>query len=109
MASLFSLESVLAKDPTALALQLGVLAVGALLLFFLFWTLKDALLRSRSLGFHMFSLLLVTALPFFGILVYLLVRPSRTLKERETERLLHAILKEVQHARKPHAPKKGKE
>lgn len=109
MDSFLSLESVLAKDPTALALQMGVLAVGALLLFFLFWTLKDALLRSRSLGFQVFSLLLVTALPFFGILVYLLIRPSRTLKDREMERLLHALMKEVHGGRKVHAPKKGKE
>lgn len=109
MPPLLFLDSILAKDPTALALQFGVLALGSLLLFLLFWTLKDSLLRSQSLFFHVFALLLVTALPLFGFLVYLLIRPSRTLRERETERLLHMLLKEVQQARKQHPSKKGKE
>lgn len=106
MTFLQPLSGILAADPAAQALQIGVLSGGALLLFLLFWTLRDSLVRSRSLAFQVFALLLVTALPAFGFLVYLLVRPTRTLKERELEHLLRAVLKDVHHAKKP-AGKKG--
>lgn len=110
MPALAPFSAVLATDPAALMMQMGVLGGGAVLLFLLFWTLRDALLRSRSLVFQVFSLFLVTALPLFGFLAYLLIRPAQTLQEREQTRLLHAVLRELQHGRgKSHAHKKGKE
>lgn len=100
--------SVLADDPSVLLLQTGVLSAAAVLLFILFWTVRDALLRSRSFGFHLFALLVVTVLPLFGFLVYLLVRPIVTLREREMEKILRSLEKDL-HARNGKQQKKAKE
>ena len=82
----------LADDPMLRSLQIGMLLLGVLLIFLVFYTCRDILLRSHSLFFMIASLVLVTALPLFGFLLYLLIRPARTLKEREVEKLLRDLV-----------------
>ncbi len=98
-------QGLFAGDPAVQLLQAVVLSVAAVLIFLLFWTLKDAILRSKSFWFQLLSIALVTLLPLFGWLAYLLIRPAQTLKEKEMERLLHAIHKELSArvAKKPKA------
>lgn len=90
--SLPSLVSLISSDPSLRLIQGGLLLIGVVDLYLLFWTLRDILLRTRSLLYQAFSLLLVTVLPFVGFFVYLLVRPSRTLREKNIERLVHQLL-----------------
>lgn len=86
-----SMSGLLAADPAAQLLQVVILLIAPLLLFLLFWTLKDIMLRSRSFWVQCGSLLLVTAIPFYGFLAYLLLRPAQTLKEKELQHLVHAL------------------
>ncbi len=88
-ASLFEpLLSFFTDDPTLRIAQTLLLGSAALLIFFVFFTLRDILLRTHSLLYQIACILLVAAVPVFGFLVYLLIRPARTVKERETEKML---------------------
>jgi hypothetical protein len=114
IASTFSaFASLLSPDGSVRFVQLGLVAVGCVAAYCVFFTVRDALLRSRSLLFHIASLLLVTALPIIGFFVYLLVRPARTVKERETDSMLRELLarnaKEAAAQKMTKPPKPAKE
>lgn len=76
----------------AMFMQAGVIAVSTILLFLLLFTLRDIILRSQSFAMQAFCVLLTGALPIVGFLIYLLIRPARTVKEREMEDLLYELL-----------------
>ncbi len=82
----------LADDPFLRSLQAALLLLGALAVFLVFFTTRDILLRSNSFLYMFFSIALVAILPFVGFLLYLLVRPARTIKEREVETMLTELL-----------------
>lgn len=87
-----SISGFFGSDPALRAGQLLVMGVSVLLLFLLFYTLKDVFLRVRSFWLQALFLLMVALLPIAGFLLYILLRPHRTLKERETEMMLREIL-----------------
>ncbi len=91
MPFLQSITSYITEDPLRI-LQIAVIAIAVILLFLLLFTLRDIMLRTRSFGYQFFSILLVGALPIVGFLLYLLIRPARTLKERDTDDMLQALL-----------------
>ena len=82
----------IAQDPFLRAVQGTLLLLGALDVFLIFWTTRDVLLRSQSFLVQAFCILLVATLPYLGFLLYLLIRPARTVKEREVEKLIQEIL-----------------
>lgn len=87
-----SFLSSLAFFNPVLVLQ-GVIFFGAvILLYLLLFTLKDIFLRTHSFWYQAFCVLLVGALPIVGFLVYLLIRPARTIKERELEQMLKNLM-----------------
>lgn len=112
----------LSADPVTMAVQLGIGALGVIAVYLLFFTVRDVLLRTRSLVYQLACIALVAVLPIGGFFLYLLVRPARTVKERHMERMLKEVLSgerkithalaatpasgSVQHPVK-HAPKKG--
>ena len=79
------LTTLLAEDPTARLAQLGFLMLGIFIVFLLFFALRDILLRTRSFAYQIVCILLVALLPGVGFLIYLLIRPARTLQERLTD------------------------
>lgn len=85
-----TLAGLIPSDPLAIA-RIGVLSVAFILIFLLLFTLRDILLRTRSFWYQCFCVLLVGALPVVGFLLYLLIRPARTVKQRETDNLLRNI------------------
>lgn len=87
-----NIGSFVTDNPLLRLTQGGVVLLLLILLFLLFWTLRDVLLRTRSFALQFASVLLVAALPLIGFLLYLLIRPSRTLKERETDDMLRRLL-----------------
>ncbi|MFH0770684.1 MAG: PLD nuclease N-terminal domain-containing protein [Candidatus Peregrinibacteria bacterium] len=112
MLSSFSLQStlepwllLLAEDPTLRFLQIALVLGSVIAVFFVFYTTRDILLRSHSLVATFACILLVAALPLVGFLLYLLIRPARTVKEREMESLIRSLVENNQ-SRKPSAPKK---
>jgi len=58
------------------------------LVYFLFFTMRDIFLRTHSSLYQIACILLVALLPVVGFLLYFLIRPARTMKEREMEQLL---------------------
>jgi amino acid permease len=98
----------LAEDPALRLLQCGMLLVGVVVIFLVFYTTRDILLRTHSFWYMFFSIVLVAALPVVGFFLYLLIRPSRTSKECDTEELLTEILVELrQTKRRAPSDKKG--
>ncbi len=91
----------LSSDPITMAVQFGIAALGAVAVYLLFFTVRDILLRTRSLLYQLACIALVAALPIVGFFLYLLVRPARTVKERQMERMLKEVLsgeRKITHA-----------
>lgn len=88
----------LATDPMLRMLQMGMLLLGIVVVFLVFYATRDILLRTDSFFYMFVSILLVAILPVAGFFLYLLIRPSRTLKEREMEALLRKVLKATEAA-----------
>lgn len=66
---------------------LGVLVyVGILWIALILWVTKDITNRTNNMGFQILSIsMLIFLTPIFGLPLYILVRPSRTLMERYFE------------------------
>lgn len=84
------LTGLLPSDPVAWV-QAGVIASAVVLIYLLLFTLRDILLRTRSFWYQFFCVLLVGCLPIVGFFLYLLIRPARTVKQRELESVLQSI------------------
>jgi RNA polymerase subunit RPABC4/transcription elongation factor Spt4 len=74
-----------AIDATFSLLVVGLVAlasyVGLLWIALAFWMVRDARRRTGSIIFAALTAALGLGLPFFGVLVYLIIRPPRTLDE----------------------------
>jgi hypothetical protein len=77
---------------------------GVLWLSLIIWVARDCIERSNSLIFQVFSILLNIALPVFGLIIYLIMRPSKTLMERYYEDLEYKLITENQEEFE-HCPK----
>jgi len=84
---------ILADDPMLRILQLSMLILGAVVVFMVFFTTRDILLRTHSFLYMFFCIILVAVLPVIGFLLYMLIRPARTIKERELEEMLLSLVK----------------
>lgn len=69
--------------------------LGVLWLSLVAWVARDIVSRSRSLLFQTLMILVNMALPVFGLFVYLLLRPPKTLMEKYYDELEYNILKEA--------------
>lgn len=90
-----SLETILSYL-TIVAAALGAL-LAALWLSLIIWAFRDMRLRSRDPFAQLLAALLVAALPIFGVVIYLILRPPETLAEAY-ERALEeeALLQEIE-------------
>ncbi len=91
MSFLTSLSGIFSDDPSLRMIQMGLLVLGILIVFLLLFATRDILLRTRSFAYQFACILLVALLPGIGFLLYLLIRPARTLKERELEARIEHI------------------
>lgn len=82
------MQSLLAFFPALDANQIIVYSASFFLVYFLFFTMRDIFLRTHSSLYQIACILLVALLPVIGFLLYFLIRPARTIKEREMEQLL---------------------
>jgi uncharacterized integral membrane protein len=100
----------LSEDPVGLAAQGGAILFICILIFLVFFTTRDILLRTHSFWYTLFSILLVALVPVAGFLLYFLIRPPRTLKEREMEEMVRAIfedhMKKEKRNANPRMPKR---
>lgn len=100
----------LSDDPTLRLLQASMLLSGGIVVFLVFYTTRDILLRSQSFWYMFSSIILVAALPIVGFFLYLLIRPARTIKERELEEKITKLLEKEAPVKKSEktVEKKGK-
>lgn len=70
---------------------------GLLWLAVIIWVTRDSLHRSNSLIFQTFSILINIAIPFLGVILYLIIRPSETNMERYYQEIEHRLLSEEGH------------
>lgn len=82
---------------------IGAIAyVGVLWVALVSWVVRDVNARSRNIGFKTLSILLTAGLNIFGVLIYLLMRPKKTINERLFEKLeLQTFMEELQKSREP--------
>lgn len=79
---------------------LSLVYLGILWVALIAWVTRDVLARSKNFLFQAISVLLVLTLNIFGLVIYLLVRPRKTLNEKLFERLeLQAFMEELQKNR----------
>jgi|CXWL01.1.fsa_nt_gi branched-subunit amino acid ABC-type transport system permease component len=88
VSSLSPLTEYFMDNPGLHFAQGGLILFAALVLFLLFFALRDILLRTHSFWYQFCCIVIVTLLPVVGFLIYLLIRPTRTIKERELEAML---------------------
>ena len=81
--------------------QGGVMLLGVVLVYLILFTTRDILLRTNSLLYMLFSILLVTVFPIVGFLLYLLIRPARTIKQRELSMLVDELAYQLEELRHP--------
>lgn len=73
----------------------GVLSyLGVLWFALIVWVARDVVNRTSNVLFQIFAILLNIFLPVFGLLVYLIIRPSRTLLEKYYEEAEYHLLSE---------------
>ena len=82
----------LSDNPALRLLQGSLLLFGTIAVFLVCFTTRDIILRTRSFFYQLFAILLVAVLPVFGFFLYLLIRPARTIKERDLEQMLKKIV-----------------
>ncbi len=91
MMPISSLLTFLSADPSLRLLQGLLLTIAVLVVYLVFFTLRDVLLRSRNFAFQLFAILLVAFLPIVGFLLYMLIRPVQTLADRRRDRMLREL------------------
>lgn len=79
-------------DPLIRSFQIGLGVFAAVLVFLVFYATRDVLKRSSSLTFQLFSIVMVAAMPVVGFLLYLLIRPTQTLRTKQMEKNVEEIL-----------------
>lgn len=85
--------SILTDNPTIRAVQVSLLVVAGIAIYFVFYATRDILLRTRSFLYQLGCILLVAVLPILGFFLYLLIRPATTIRERELEKMLKRLVK----------------
>ena len=101
---------------------LQLTALGAIAYLFVLWVAlvvwvaRDCVNRTRSIALQVLAILLVAVLNVFGLVLYLILRPQRTLLERYYEEMelkafrkleAEGALQKPKHP--PHPPHKKKE
>jgi len=73
----------------------GILIYLAILwLAIVIWVARDIINRSNSIIFQVFVILINILLPVFGLILYLIIRPSKTLVEKYYEEMEYSFLSE---------------
>ena len=75
--------------------QWTVMFCAVVLLFLLLFTLRDIVQRTDSFLYQAACVLLTGALPIVGFLVYLLIRPARTIRQRETDAMVREMFARI--------------
>ncbi len=90
-------QSFFSSNAFSLFLQGLILYIAVLWIAIIVWVTRDVNNRSNSLFFQVFSILIVIFLtPLFGLLIYLILRPGKTLTEKYIEEMQMQLLAEAE-------------
>ena len=99
-----SISIFFSADPSLLLIQVLMIVAACIIVFLVLFATRDILLRTSSLPYQIFCIVLVAAVPLVGFLLYLLIRPVRTTAERRLEQKLDKFFamnhKKVQEKKK---------
>lgn len=96
-------------SPSFQNLQLAAIVyVGLLWLSIIIWVTRDIIHRSESLIFQVFSILINIAFPILGVLIYLIIRPTKTMVEKYYEELENHFITDALKADKAKATPSNK-
>lgn len=90
--SLAPLTQFVMDNPGLRFAQGGLILFAVIVLFLLFFALRDILLRTRSFWYQFICIVIVALLPVLGFLIYILIRPARTIKQRELEAMILTLV-----------------
>jgi len=76
----------------SLILKIILVYLAALWISLIIWITRDAINRSNNLLFQIFVIILNIVLPIFGLIIYLIIRPTKTLLECYYEDLEYRAL-----------------
>lgn len=103
-ASLFSsLDPVLlflSEDPVLRMVQIALILLASAVVFSIFYATRDMLRRSHSFWLVALVIVIVSVLPIVGFLLYLIVRPTETLRQRASDRMLRELFEDLKERRK---------
>ena len=85
--------SFFSDNPSVLIAQVSMIVAACVVIFLVLLATRDILMRTDSLLIQVLCIILVAVLPVVGYLLYLLVRPSRTLSEKKLQGDLEELLK----------------
>lgn len=94
------------------AIVIGLVTYLLLLwLALIIWVTKDIICRTNNIAFQIISIFLVVFLNIFGVIIYIAIRPSKTLIEKffedlEYEALVQETKKETQNNNQKQKSKK---
>ena len=90
----------LSEDPVLRIIQGSIILFAVVIIFLVFFATRDMLRRSHSFWLVALAILLVAALPVVGFLLYLIIRPTETIRQREADRVLRDLHDEWKQRRK---------
>ncbi len=86
------------ENPSVFAAQIFMVFFAFIVVFLVLLATRDIMLRTESLLLQVLCIVLVAGLPVVGYLLYLLVRPSRTLSEKRLQHDMDSLLKKLSHS-----------
>lgn len=89
------LSQLFAANPSLFIMQLCMVFVGILLVYIVLFTTRDVLIRSDSFLYQLGMIIVVAVLPVLGFLLYVLIRPATTCRQRKFEHDVREILKHL--------------
>ncbi len=88
--------SIITNQNVLIGLGIAVAAYfGALLLILVIWTARDARRRSKNWFFRYAAPIFVLLFNLVGFLIYIVLRPSQTIKQRKNERRERELLRQA--------------
>jgi hypothetical protein len=82
-------------NPAMRAVQISLVVLAVIAVLLVCFATKDILLRTHSFLYQASCVLLVACLPIVGYVLYLLVRPARTVMDREMADRVETLVKKV--------------
>lgn len=100
--------SLFTEDPLFRSLQIGVVVLAILSVYLVFFVTRDIVIRTKSF-LYQFVCIVLSVVPIVGFLLYLLIRPASTVREREMEKMLREFLGKTKKTEKEEKHEKKKE